>query len=212
MQPQRRPRGRPPKKRRKTKGQDRRERSRAPSPSPSRAASPSPSHAASPSPSCARPLNDLDDDNGPSDTGDPERKRDQVPSPGPSRARPAGDVDDDDDEPFDSDAGDPKLLRDLHAGLKPTPLDEAALDEEVSDEEGEIEDDLPYGADKEVNSGMVDMMLELGDCNEDDMEWLPAKERKKVDARKRGIVSTQDANVRKTYQAVRKEKDPLPWA
>jgi len=105
-----------------------------------------------------------------------------VPSPGPSRARPAGDVDDDDDEPFDSDAGDPKLLRDLHAGLKPTPLDEAALDEEVSDEEGEIEDDLPYGADKEVNSGMVDMMLELGDCNEDDMEWLPAKERKKVDA------------------------------
>jgi hypothetical protein len=93
-----------------------------------------------------------------------------VLSPGPSCACPAGDVDDDNNEPFDSDVGDPKLLWDLHVGLKPTPLDEAALDEEVSDEEGKIEDDLPYRADKEVNSRMVNIMLELGDCNEDNME------------------------------------------
>ncbi len=140
-----------------------------------------------------------------------------MPSPSLSHARPSGDVDNNDDKPFDSDAGDLKSVRDLHVGLKPMPLDEvasdeAASDEVVSDEEGEIESDVPYGGEKEVNSPMIDMMVKLGDCKEHNMEWLPAKERKKVEARKKGTVSFQDANDRDTYHAIRKEKDPLPWA
>jgi len=173
------------------KDQDRCERSYVPSPDPSR----------------ARPLDDLVDDNGPSDTGDPkQREWSQAPSPSPSHTRPLGDVDNDDDDPFDSDAGDPKLW-DLHAGLKLSPLDE-----EASDGEDDIEGDLPYGGAKEVNSMMIDMMVELSDCDEGDMEWLLASQWKKVEAKKKGIVSFRDGNVRKTYHAIRKEKGPLPWA
>ena len=48
--------------------------------------------------------------NSPSDTGDPkQREQSQVPSLSPSHAHPLGDVDDDNDNPFDLDAGDPKL-------------------------------------------------------------------------------------------------------
>jgi len=90
-------------------------------------------------------------------------------------------------------AEDPKSLWDLHTGLKPMPLDEVALnealDEAALDEEGEIESDVPYGAEKEVNGPMINMMVKLGDCDKRDMEWLPAKERKKVMARKKGTVS-----------------------
>ena len=114
------------------------------------------------------------------------------------------------------DAGDPKSLWDLHTGLKPMPLDEVALneasDEVALDEEGEIESDVPYGAEKEVNGPMINMMVELGDCDEHNMEWLLAKEQKKVMARKKGAISFYDANDWNTYHAVREEKDPLPWA
>jgi len=161
-------------------------------------------------------LNDLDNDNGHSDTEDPKCKQSQVLSPSPSCTHSLGDVNNDNDEPFDLDAGDPKSLWDLHMGLKPMPLDEAALDkaldEAVLDEEGEIKSDVPYGAEKEVNGPMIDMMVELGDCDERNMEWLLAKEQKKVMARKKGAVSFQDANDWNTYHAVREEKDPLPWA
>ncbi len=52
-------------------------------------------------------------------------------------------------------------------GLKPSPLDG-----ETSDGEDDIEGDLPYGGVKEVNSTMIDMMVELSDCDEGDMELL----------------------------------------
>ena len=155
--------------------------------------SPNPSRMPSQSLSCTHPLNDLNDNNGHSDTEDPKCERSQAPSPSPSHAHPSGDVDNNDNEPFDLDAGDPKSLWDLHMGLKPMPLDEVALneasDEVALDEEGEIESDVPYGAEKEVNGPMINMMVELGDCDERNMEWLPAKERKKVMARKKGTVS-----------------------
>ncbi len=92
-------------------------------------------------------------------------------------------------------------------GLKPSPLDG-----EMLDGEDDIEGDLLYGGAKEVNSTMIDMMVKLSDCDEGDMEWLPASEWKRVEAKKKGIVSFQDMNVRKTYHAIRKEKGPLPWA
>jgi len=47
----------------------------------------------------------------------------------------------------------------------------------VSDDEVnlEVEDDLPYGADTEVNSRMVDFMWELGDDDPHNVDWLPPK-------------------------------------
>jgi len=129
-----------------------------------------------------------------------------VPSPSPSHAQPLGDVEGDDNDSFDSDAGVPKLW-DPHVGLKPS-----EVDGQVSDDEVEIDGNLLYGGDKEVNSMMVNMMVELGDCDEHDEEWLPEKERKKLEARKKGNVSFRDANVRNTYHVIRKEEEPLPRA
>jgi len=64
---------------------------------------------------------------------------------------------------------------DPHAGMKPSRRHGRALDDEV---DLEVEDDLPYGADTEVNSGMVDFMWELGDDDPRDVDWLPPKLRK----------------------------------
>jgi hypothetical protein len=66
--------------------------------------------------------------------------------------------------------------------LKPSWLDGAALDSEV-----EIIEDLPYGASQEVNTSMVDMMASLDDCDVCDLEWLPPKEQRKLDERKKGV-------------------------
>ncbi len=88
---------------------------------------------------------------------------------------------DDDDEDDSSDTGNPKLW-DAHAGMKPSRLDGYVLDGEV-----EIEDDLPHGGVKELNGTMIDMMLNLGDYDEHNNEWLPPKEQNKLEARKKGI-------------------------
>ena len=50
----------------------------------------------------------------------------------------------------------------------------------------EIEDDLLYGGVKEVNGAIVNMMLNLGDYDKCDAEWLPPKEQRKLKARKKG--------------------------
>jgi hypothetical protein len=67
-------------------------------------------------------------------------------------------------------------------GLKPQLL----LNDLASDGEVEIKEDLPYGGEREVNGAMVDMMVELSDCDEYDTEWLPAKEWWRLEARKKG--------------------------
>jgi hypothetical protein len=88
---------------------------------------------------------------------------------------------DGDDKDDSSDTGNPRLW-DAHASMKPSWLDGCALDDEV-----EIKDDLPHGGAKELNSMMIDMMLDLGNYNEHDNEWLSPKERIKLEARKKGI-------------------------
>ena len=103
-----------------------------------------------------------------------ERARAPIPSVRPLES-------DGDDEDDSSDTGNPRLW-DAHAGMKPSRLDGCASDGEV-----EIEDDLPHGGAKELNSAMIDMMLDLGDYDERDNEWLPPKERIKLEARKKGI-------------------------
>ena len=111
-------------------------------------------------------------------------------------------VDDDNDNP--SDTGDPKLW-DPHAGLKPSQLDGRASDGEV-----EIEDDLPYEGAKELNGVMIDMMLDLGDYDKCDREWLPPKEWKKLVARKKGSQHFEDVNIKTLTKIIRQEEVSLP--
>jgi hypothetical protein len=102
----------------------------------------------------------------------------QAPCPR-SRSRNSDDADADTDD----DTGTHELW-DPHAGLKPSPLDDCASDANI-----EMENDLPYGADTELNSAMVDMIIDLDDGNEWDLEWLPLREWSKLDARKTGLIS-----------------------
>jgi hypothetical protein len=51
-----------------------------------------------------------------------------------------------------------------------------------------MEDDLPPGGDKEVSTAMVNMIVDLEE--HEDGEWLPLRLRKKIKARKIGIISS----------------------
>jgi len=73
---------------------------------------------------------------------------------------------------------------DPHAGMKPARRDRYASDGEV-----ELEGDLPYGASIEVNVAMIDLMGELRDDDPRDLDWLPPKERKKLEQRIKGMIS-----------------------
>jgi hypothetical protein len=90
-------------------------------------------------------------------------------------------VDEGDSNP--SNTGDPELW-DPNVGLKPSPQDDWGPDGEV-----EVEEDLPYGGAREVNSAMIDMIIKLGDYDEHDGKWLPVKEWSRLEAKKKGIVS-----------------------
>ncbi len=67
----------------------------------------------------------------------------------------------------ESDTG-ARELWDPYAGLKPSERDDRALDADI-----EIEDDLPPGGDQEVSTAIVNMMVDLEECN--DREWLPPR-------------------------------------
>jgi hypothetical protein len=148
---------------RKRRGVVRHGRSRAPSPSPSHAQRPGPSHTPSPSPSRA-----------------PGLSRSCAPSSSPSRVElpESNEIDTD----LESDTGVPKLW-DPRAGLKPLRKDDLASDVDI-----EIEGDLPPGGEKEVHAPLVDMMVDLEQRG--DGEWLPPRLRKKVAARKTGMISS----------------------
>ena len=62
---------------------------------------------------------------------------------------------------------------DPHAGMKPSRWHGYGSEDEVN-----LEDELPYGAAIEVNSAMVNLMWELSDEDPRDGEWLPPKLRK----------------------------------
>ena len=80
-----------------------------------------------------------------------------------------------------SNTGDPELW-DPNIGLKPLQQDNWGPDGEM-----QVEEDLPYGGAREVNSAIIDMMIELSDYdNECDGEWLPVKEQSRLKAKKKG--------------------------
>jgi len=64
---------------------------------------------------------------------------------------------------------------DPHAGMKPSCRHGRGSDDEV---DLEVEDDLPYGAATEVNSGMVELMWDLDDDDPHNVDWLPPNMRK----------------------------------
>jgi len=72
-----------------------------------------------------------------------------------------------------------------------------------------VEEDLPYGGAREVNSAMIDMMIELGDFDEHDGEWLPAKEQLRLEAKKKGIVSFQVVNSKSTHHSDQERERPI---
>jgi len=74
-------------------------------------------------------------------------------------------------------------LWDPHAGLKPLVVDDWASDADI-----ELKDDLPPGGDKKVSTSMVNMMVDLEEY--EGGEWLPPRVRKKIKARKTGIISS----------------------
>jgi hypothetical protein len=67
---------------------------------------------------------------------------------------------DDADADTDDDTGTHELW-DPHTGLKPSPLDDCASDANIK-----MEDNLPYGANTELNNAMVDMIINLDNGNE----------------------------------------------
>jgi hypothetical protein len=102
-------------------------------------------------------------------------------SPGPSRLQPT--ESDGVDVDSESDTGMPNLW-DPYAGLKPLELDGCALDAGV-----EMENELPPGGEEEVNAAMVDLMIDLEGSDERDEEWLSPREKTKLMARKKGMIS-----------------------
>ena len=103
----------------------------------------------------------------------------------------------------ESDIGNPKLW-DPHAGMKPSKCDGHTLDGEV-----EIKDNLPYGGALEVNSAMVDMMVDLGDYDEHNAKWLPPKEQRRLEARKKGRQLVDDTNAKSTHQDDQERGRPI---
>ena len=75
-------------------------------------------------------------------------------------------------------------------GSKPSPQDNWGPDGEVK-----VEEDLPYREVREVNSAMVDMMIELSNYDKHDCEWLPVKKQLRLEAKKKGIVITHQGNL-----------------
>ena len=109
------------------------------------------------------------------------QEQSRAPSPGPSRLRPA--ESDGVDVESESDIGVPSSW-DPHAGLKPSEMDDHASDADV-----EMANELPPGGEEVVNVAMVELMMNLEGCDEGDEEWLPPKEKRKVMARKKGMIS-----------------------
>jgi len=111
----------------------------------------------------------------PRDQGDNLGGRSHAASRSPSRVEASTGAPDDGDE---SDTGLANLWN-PHTSLKPSELDEEALDGEVG-----LEGDLPYGTTIKVNDLMMEMMIDLEDAR--DLDWLPLEERMRLKNRQKG--------------------------
>ena|SRR5260221_9236233 len=97
---------------------------------------------------------------------------------------------------------------DSHVGLKPLALDDCAFNADI-----EMEDDLSYEGKSEMSSKMIDMVVDLDDCNVQDVDWLPLKEQRKIANKKIGIISfTLRLKIQDDLQVFREKKEPLSWS
>jgi len=117
--------------------------------------------------------------------GRPKKKRPMWKrSCAPSLSPPHVQLSEEDDINTDSESNTgARDLWDPHAGLKPSERDDLASDGSIK-----VEDDLPPEGDEEVLAAMVNMMVDLEE--HEDGEWLPPRLRKRVKARKKGIISS----------------------
>jgi hypothetical protein len=87
---------------------------------------------------------------------------------------------------------------DSDAGLKPMRPDGYASDESM-----ELDDLLLEGGDVEIRTAMAEMMVELEDCDPSDFEWLPPRERKKIAAKKIGMIKFHSLSCEGTYHGLK---------
>ena len=81
----------------------------------------------------------------------------------------------------------------------------------MSDDEGNLKDDLPYGTAIEVNNAMVNLIWELGNDDPCNVKWLSPKMRK-PEVGIQGMISVHqslDHGVLTTMS--REEEDPFIW-
>src|SRR5947209_6130564 len=86
-----------------------------------------------------------------------------------------------------------------------------SLDGNELDEDIEIEDMLPEEVVKEIQGAMVDLMVNLEDCDPRDFEWLPPKLWKRIVPKKTGMISFAAQVVRGLTMGLRKAEGTLPW-
>jgi hypothetical protein len=130
------------------------------------------------------------------------------------------------------DVSKPEEWWDSDAGMKPTLLDgdvsdggsdvgdvvdigdAAAIggvgDATVVGDIGDL-DMLPEVSDVEIQGAMVNLMVELEDCDPQDFEWLPTRERKRVVPKKIGAISLKAQVVRELTMVSRKAEGALLW-
>jgi hypothetical protein len=194
MQPSKRPRGRPKKKR---KIRNLCERSQAPSPSPSHVMH---SDADVESSDAAAPQVD--------DAAAPQVDTGRAPQVDASAPPADAAVNLSDVEVDQGDVSEPEEWWDSNAGMKPTRSDSNASD--GSSDVGDL-DMLPEESDVEIQGAMVDLMVELEDCDPRDFEWLPPRERKRVVPKTIGVISLKARVVRELTMGSRKAEGALLW-
>ena len=110
----------------------------------------------------------------------------------------------------DIDGGDANRLNsevwDSDSGLKPLQSDGNESDDDI-----EVEDMLPEEANEEIQGAMVDLMVELEDCDVRDFEWLPPKLRKRVVPKKIGMISFTARVMRELTMGSRRAEAALSW-
>jgi hypothetical protein len=93
--------------------------------------------------------------------------------------------------------------RDLEVWDSDTGLKPMQSDGYESDESMELDDLPPEGGDVEIQTAMAEMMVELEDCDLSDFEWLPPRERKKIVAKKIGMIKLHSLSCEGTYHGLK---------
>ncbi len=96
---------------------------------------------------------------------------------------------------------------DPYTSLKLLVLDNCASNANI-----EMKDDLPYRGESELSGEMIDMIVNLDNCDMRDVDWLLLKEQRKIADRKTGMISfTSRLKMQDDLLVFREKKEPLSW-